>query len=155
MAHPETLKLDFEALFAETIDRIDNRALGLLIRGLSWAATHKRTYVAMGVMQACGAESNPEDLESLQRAAFIGELDGVVYPLLPSAWRLCNVGRLAIPRVTRLAVLERDGHRCTKCGDVENLQVDHKYPVALGGGDEIENLCTLCRPCNSSKGARV
>jgi hypothetical protein len=155
MAHPETLKLDFEALFAETIDQVDNRALGLLIRGLAWAATHKRTYIAIGVMQACGSDDHPEDLATLQRAGFIGELDGVTYPLLPDAWRLCNVGRLPISRNVRAAVLERDGHRCIKCGAVEDLQVDHRFPVALGGGDEFENLCTLCRSCNSSKGARV
>lgn len=155
MAHPETLKLDFGALFAETFDQVDNRAMGLLIRGLSWAATHKRTYIAMGVIQACGAETHPDEFATLQRAELIGELQGAVYPLMPRAWRLCNVGRTPIPRPVRLMVLARDGHRCVECGDVERLQVDHKFPVASGGGDEIENLRTLCRSCNSRKGARV
>jgi hypothetical protein len=155
MPFPETLKLDFESLFAETIEGVDNRAMGLLVRGLAWAATHKRTYIPIGVMQACGSDDHPEDLVTLQRAGFIGGLDRVIYPLLPDGWRLCNVGRHPIPQGVRAAVLERDGHRCTNCGAIDNLQVDHRWPVALGGGDEIENLCTLCRPCNSSKGARV
>lgn len=155
MPYPETLKLDFDTLFAEVIDQVDNRTLGLLIRSLAWAATHKRTYVPIGVMQACGSHDHPEDLVTLQQGGFIGELDKVVYPLLPNAWRLCNVGRMPLPRPVRTTVLARDGHRCVTCAAAEHLQVDHIFPVALGGGDEIENLRTLCRSCNSSKGARV
>lgn len=155
MPYPETLKLDFSALFAETVEGVDNRAMGLLIRGLAWAATYKRTYIAVGVMHACGGDTGPEDLAALQLAGFLGDLDGLGYPLLPDAWRLCNVGRAPISQAVRHAVLERDSRRCTGCGATEDLQVDHRYPVALGGGDQIENLCTLCGPCNSSKGARV
>lgn len=155
MPYPETLKLDFESLFAETVEHIDNRAMGLLVRGLAWAATHKRTYIAVGVMQACGADTNPEDLVTLQRAGFIGERNGAVYPLLPSAWQLCNVGRAPLPLSVRREVLERDSHRCVKCGSRERLQIDHEFPVARGGNDNIENLRTLCQPCNGSKGARV
>ena len=155
MPYPETLKLDFETLFAETIGHVDNRAMGLLIRGLAWAATHKRTYIAIGVMQACGVDENPEDLATLQQAGFIGERDGFIYPLLPNAWRLCNVGRFPLTATLRNAVLSRDAHRCVSCGSGSRLQIDHEFPVALGGGDEIENLRTLCQPCNSSKGARV
>lgn len=155
MPYPESLKLDFEMLFAETIGHVDNQAMGLLVRGLAWAGTHKRTYIAVGIMQACGTDENPEDLLTLQRAAFVGELNGRAYRLLPNAWRLCNVGRLPLPAALRNAVLSRDSSRCVSCGSGSDLQIDHEFPVALGGGDEIENLRTLCQPCNSSKGARV
>ena len=62
-------------------------------------------------------------------------------------------------RVAEL-VKERDGWQCQRCGSVEDLTVDHVESVAhLIATDRIEQaydpdyLVTLCRPCNSSKGA--
>lgn len=55
----------------------------------------------------------------------------------------------------RAAVYERDGHRCLHCGTTENLSLDHIHPYSLGGEDTLDNLQTLCRSCNSRKGARV
>lgn len=55
----------------------------------------------------------------------------------------------------RAAIYERDGHACLHCGATENLSLDHIHPYSLGGEDTFDNLQTLCRPCNSRKGARV
>lgn len=54
-----------------------------------------------------------------------------------------------------LAVFAKDGYQCVRCGTGEELTVDHIHPVALGGGDEPENLQTLCKRCNSRKGTKV
>ena len=35
----------------------------------------------------------------------------------------------------------------------EYLEVDHKWPRKLGGGDEYENRMLLCGPCNRRKGS--
>lgn len=58
------------------------------------------------------------------------------------------------PGVTR-AVWDRDGWECQECGSHCDLTVDHITPVVLGGSDDMANLQTLCRSCNSRKGARV
>ncbi len=63
--------------------------------------------------------------------------------------------RPAIARRLRDEVYGRDGHACVFCGATEDLSLDHIYPYSLGGPDTLENLQTLCRRCNSSKGARV
>lgn len=63
--------------------------------------------------------------------------------------------RPPIPQETRIAVYERDGNKCSTCGTTENLSLDHIHPWSLGGPDTIDNLQTLCRGCNSKKGARV
>lgn len=54
-----------------------------------------------------------------------------------------------------LAVFARDHYACQHCGTQEQLTVDHITPVARGGGNDVENLRTLCGPCNSSKGTRA
>lgn len=53
-----------------------------------------------------------------------------------------------------MIILERDGYCCAYCGQTEGLfEVDHIVPVALGGGDDPENLICVCAPCNRSKSA--
>lgn len=60
-----------------------------------------------------------------------------------------------IPQELRWKIFERDGFACRQCGvtGVE-LTIDHIKARAKGGSDDEENLQTLCRPCNGSKGAR-
>lgn len=52
-------------------------------------------------------------------------------------------------------IFERDGHRCQECGATEEITVDHIVPISAGGTDDDGNLQTLCRSCNSRKGARL
>lgn len=59
-----------------------------------------------------------------------------------------------IPSNIRLAVWERDNFTCQYCGSRQNLSIDHIYPESKGGEATIENCQTLCRSCNSRKGAR-
>lgn len=73
------------------------------------------------------------------------------------AGNITESSRITIPLKDRWAVLKRDNYRCAKCGanpsndhQVE-LEVDHIYPVAKGGGNALENLQTLCRECNQGK----
>ena len=59
----------------------------------------------------------------------------------------------------RYQVLSRDNSRCTKCGATPqthgvSLHVDHIVPVSKGGKTEIDNLQTLCAPCNLGKSNR-
>lgn len=63
--------------------------------------------------------------------------------------------RAPIPPALRQAVYDRDGWKCVICGFTADLTLDHIVPWSLGGPDTFGNLRTLCRPCNSSKGARV
>ena len=53
----------------------------------------------------------------------------------------------------RPRVFERDKGACLNCGSFDLLEVDHIIPLALGGTNEWDNLQTLCRSCNRSKGA--
>lgn len=53
----------------------------------------------------------------------------------------------------RLAVLERDNHRCTMCGSDYRLQVHHKDEMGRNKprevqNNDINNLITLCAKCH-------
>lgn len=58
----------------------------------------------------------------------------------------------------RSDILRRDAYRCKMCGatggDGVELHVDHILPVSRGGRTVVENLQTLCAPCNLGKGNR-
>lgn len=53
----------------------------------------------------------------------------------------------------RVMVFGRDGYKCNSCGTGRDLTLDHIVPVLSGGSNEPDNLQTLCRSCNSKKGA--
>jgi len=47
-------------------------------------------------------------------------------------------------RTNRTAALERDGRACQQCKAKTCLEVHHEMPIAYGGGNDVENLRTLC-----------
>ncbi len=53
----------------------------------------------------------------------------------------------------RQEIYDRDGNACIACGSTQRLTLDHILPYTHGGSDDPENLRTLCRSCNSSRGA--
>ncbi len=61
-----------------------------------------------------------------------------------------GVNRSSIPPKTRNAVLKRDLHRCQSpgCGNTRFLEVHHLKPRSEGGGNDTENLTTLCSACH-------
>jgi 5-methylcytosine-specific restriction endonuclease McrA len=72
----------------------------------------------------------------------------------PTPSQLRAKARAHIPEGVRWTVWERDAFRCRHCGKQRFLTLDHIVPVAKGGGDDLSNLQTLCRTCNSRKGAK-
>jgi 5-methylcytosine-specific restriction endonuclease McrA len=59
-------------------------------------------------------------------------------------------------RITRKAVLARDGWTCQYCGRTRpSLTVDHVIPRSRGGPSVWENIVASCAPCNRRKGNRL
>lgn len=56
----------------------------------------------------------------------------------------------AVPPAVRRAVMNRDGYRCRMpgCGKTHFLEVHHLVPRSRGGGNEPDNLVTLCSSCH-------
>lgn len=59
-----------------------------------------------------------------------------------------------IPASLRWSVFERDNFTCQNCGSRKNLTIDHVVPESKGGGLTMDNTQTLCKSCNSRKGAK-
>jgi 5-methylcytosine-specific restriction endonuclease McrA len=64
----------------------------------------------------------------------------------------------------RKEILERDNYICQCCGIIvhderintpDKAHIDHILPLNADGSSELDNLQTLCRTCNTSKGAKA
>ncbi|MGB6250509.1 MAG: HNH endonuclease [Terriglobales bacterium] len=66
-------------------------------------------------------------------------------------------GRKAFPKITKDALLERDGSFCAVCGleyESRYLQVDHCVPYEVAGeslSDDPDELMLVCGSCNRGK----
>ena len=75
----------------------------------------------------------------------------------PSVIKLSRLIRRPQPQVklSRKAVLARDGYRCQYCGKRHvKMTLDHVIPRRLGGTFTWENLVCACHACNAKKGDR-
>lgn len=62
-----------------------------------------------------------------------------------------DITKRHVTKSMKLEVLNRDMFRCLNCGSTECLTIDHITPLSKGGGNDINNLQTLCSKCNSKK----
>lgn len=60
----------------------------------------------------------------------------------------------AIPAKLKVKVHEKHEYKCVSCGTHKDLTCDHIIPESKGGETVLDNLQTMCRSCNSSKGAK-
>jgi hypothetical protein len=54
-----------------------------------------------------------------------------------------------LSKIYRQEIRERDGYKCKVCGNTSHLHVHHIIPIRDGGGDEANNLMTLCCRCHN------
>lgn len=67
---------------------------------------------------------------------------------------------MTISRALREQVRHHFQDRCGYCQSAQKyvfapLEIDHIFPVALGGTDDAENLCLCCPMCNAFKGLQI
>lgn len=140
---------------------------GLIAEGDQQAASHLPEWGRPKVYDLLIPHSSLPDIEKINaERAGRGEepLTQKARPDLPAApakLRRKDAGtilgpqreRTGISEALRQFVYERDGYRCMQCQATEDLTLDHIHPWVLGGTNEVKNLRTLCRTCNSRKGA--
>jgi diadenosine tetraphosphatase ApaH/serine/threonine PP2A family protein phosphatase len=160
------IKVDALIASHPVVYTVGDEALGLWLRMLGWLATYpkQQNFIPVYVAKHFGKR---RQINALVSSGMWEEVEGGyrVYRKMDLAhcghtrelWSLEANGesRRKIPDSLRAAVYDRDGRACVICFATEDLTLDHIYPWSLGGLDEYENFQTLCRSCNSQKGARV
>lgn len=144
----------------------DPAAIGLWVTAGSWLAGHDSgEFVPRAVAEFLGTPETAAELVrvGLWRRAkggyrmfrYVSPMRGFPVDHRPLWGVQRDDYRRKIPDRLRAFVFERDGYRCSECASTEDLTLDHIHPWSLGGQDTADNLRILCRPCNSSKGARI
>ena len=87
--------------------------------------------------------------------AMHSERASVIIPVVIKLLRYVRVPRTDRRRLSRRAILARDGFRCQYCGSIKHLTIDHVIPRSRGGMTSWENVVTSCAPCNVRKGASL
>jgi hypothetical protein len=107
------------------------------------------------VSKATEAQMAADKVEWMKRK--IDHTKRIVYEKLGISYDHCRklANQVISDDALRNQVFERDQWHCKSCGATERLSVDHIVPVVKGGGNELENLQTLCLSCNSSKGSEI
>lgn len=151
--HPKVLALlDMENAAA---------AIGLWTLCLTWASRHRHpsrvAHVPHDVVGTFGGPAGAELAATLVKADLWACCDDgwLFVELELFEWGPMDGRRSYIPKWLRRRIYRRDGWQCVRCGCADDLTLDHVWPWSLGGADTEDNLRTLCRSCNSSKGARV
>lgn len=124
----------------------------------------RKTREQLAILARCSAADLDHALTDFRttKAADVTEADGIVIVVnrrmrreylrhrTPSmrSWITYRRPRLLV------SLTRRDGVGCRKCGRVDNLQIDHKKPLAKGGTNELRNLQILCGECNRRKAAK-
>lgn len=142
-----------------------NEAMGLWVLAGSWCARHSpEGRIVREIMPLLGGSD--ELAARLVRAGLWRRVKGGYQMLraVPAVrgcqpltlWDIERGGhRQKIPDDIRALVMRRDGGQCVVCGSEVDMTLDHILPWSKGGPDTAANLRVLCRPCNSSKGAKV
>jgi 5-methylcytosine-specific restriction endonuclease McrA len=63
-----------------------------------------------------------------------------------------------IPFKTKMRVVRRDNYTCQHCGRHlrdDEVEFDHKIPIARGGSSEEQNVRLTCFDCNRDKSDNV
>jgi 5-methylcytosine-specific restriction endonuclease McrA len=77
----------------------------------------------------------------------------IAIPLVIRLQHFVRLPRSDSRRLSRRAILARDGFRCQYCGSTHHLTIDHIVPRSRGGHTSWDNVVTSCAPCNVRKGA--
>ncbi len=140
----------FQSVLNWATDTFNLRRFRRIMKGLDWALFYDQFH------------EQPLDIKAMEQqiAELLGDDEiqrpmGIIPYVLTGDERYLDLR--AFPDIIKLAVWERQNHRCAICGkefDVEFMEGDHITPWREGGRTTEENCQMLCRECNRRKGSK-
>jgi hypothetical protein len=154
------LELWVEAFMHPSVYPLSDAACVLWVRSIGWCADKSPTLwiTKQNRLSINGSKGSADEL--VGAGLWLPDVvDGVKghWLVRNELWRIRRRGytRVRTPGWMRDAVLARDGGACLNCGSWDELQMDHIHPWSQGGRTTLDNLQTLCGPCNRTKGAQI
>jgi hypothetical protein len=140
----------FQTVLNWAITNFDMKKFRKIMKGLDWAWLYDK----YGKETLDTAELGKR-ISALMRDSEIQRQQGIIPYVLTGDEHYLDLR--AFPEDIKLAVWEKQEHRCVICGkelDYEFMEGDHITPWREGGRTVIENCQMLCRECNRRKGAK-
>lgn len=150
------VRLDERFSTRPVVQTLTDRAFRLHVTAICWSAQYQTAGVVPRVMLRTlsrGSSRARAAAEELVAAGLWEAATAEEYRIKPGHFSIDRDPRYGPGQRDR--IYQRDGHCCVECGSEADLTLDHIHPRSLAGDDSDDNLRTLCRPCNSRKGARV
>jgi hypothetical protein len=149
------VKLDTRFYLSPAVALLSARAFRAHVSAICWTAEYQTAgEIPAKAMRVFGAGTRGRAIASeLVAAGLWEERAGGDYAIVADHFSIDRDPQYSDGQRER--IYARDGDVCVECGAADDLTLDHIHPRSRAGSDRDANLRTLCRSCNSSKGARV
>ena len=140
----------FQNVLNWAITNFDMKKFRKIMKGLDWAFL----YDTFGD-KTLDTVAQGQRISALMRDGEIQKPVGIIPYVLTGDEHYLDLR--AFPDDIKLAVWERQSHRCNECGkefDFEFMEGDHITPWRDGGRTVLDNCQMLFRDCNRRKGAK-
>ncbi len=140
----------FQSVLRWAMDTFNMKKFKKIMKGLDWAKYYDEYH------------EKPLDIGKMEKQIvyLLGDDEiqkpmGIIPYVLTGDER--NLDLRSFPDNMKLAVWERQNHKCNLCGkefDYVFMEGDHITPWREGGRTTVENCQMLCRECNRRKGSK-
>ena len=140
----------FQTVLNWAITNFDLKKFKKIMKGLDWAWLYDK-YGS----ETLDTIALAQRISELMRDSEIQRQSGIIPYVLTGDEHYLDLR--AFPEDVKLAVWEKQGHKCAICGkefDYEFMEGDHITPWREKGRTVEDNCQMLCRECNRRKGAK-
>ena len=140
----------FQNVLNWAITNFEMKKFKKIMKGLDWAELYDKYGSETLDTAALG-----QRISALMRDSEIQKQAGIIPYVLTGDEHYLDLR--AFPEDIKLAVWEKQNHKCALCGkefDLEFMEGDHITPWRDGGRTVVENCQMLCRECNRRKGSK-